>query len=109
MILMGETLANKKELVTDLVSKAKQVETLIRSLPIPESEEVQVSVACRDSIDDTLYFLQALRLQRLEEEMQEANEGYLIAMNRASKSGHSFIYSRQFFNITHRGFTCSNC
>jgi len=34
--------ANKKELVADLVTKAKQVETLIRSLPAPEAEETQV-------------------------------------------------------------------
>jgi hypothetical protein len=34
--------ANKKELVTDLVVKAKQVEYLIKSLPEPEPEEEQV-------------------------------------------------------------------
>lgn len=35
--------ANKKELVRDLVNKAKQVEFLILSLPVPEREEDQVS------------------------------------------------------------------
>lgn len=34
--------ANKKELVTDLIVKAKQVEYLINSLPEPEPEEEQV-------------------------------------------------------------------
>lgn len=34
--------ANKKELVTDLVTKAKQIEVLIHALPVPESEEEQV-------------------------------------------------------------------
>jgi mediator of RNA polymerase II transcription subunit 21 len=34
--------ANKKELVEDLMMKAKQIEYLIQSLPIPEPEEVQV-------------------------------------------------------------------
>ncbi|KAH8111450.1 hypothetical protein DFH11DRAFT_607167 [Phellopilus nigrolimitatus] len=58
--------ANKKELVADLVAKAKQVEVLIQSLPVPESEEAQ-----------------ALRFQKLEDEMQEANEGYVAALNRA--------------------------
>ncbi|KAJ3727881.1 hypothetical protein EV361DRAFT_882798 [Lentinula raphanica] len=57
--------ANKKELVTDLIRKAKQVEYLINSLPEPEPEE-----------------LQAERLQRLEEEMQVANADYIQAMNR---------------------------
>lgn len=39
-------IANKKELVTDLVVKAKQVEYLIQSLPEPEAEENQVRVVC---------------------------------------------------------------
>ena len=34
--------ANKKELVMDLIVKAKQVEYLINSLPAPEPEEEQV-------------------------------------------------------------------
>ncbi|KZP11878.1 hypothetical protein FIBSPDRAFT_799683 [Athelia psychrophila] len=58
--------ANKKELVTDLVVKAKQVEYLIQSLPEPEAEEVQ-----------------AARLQVLENEMTEANAEYIQAVNRA--------------------------
>jgi hypothetical protein len=38
----GTRTANKKELVDDLMVKAKQIEYLIQSLPIPEPEEVQV-------------------------------------------------------------------
>ena len=34
--------ANQKELVTDLITKAKQIEYLINSLPEPEPEEEQV-------------------------------------------------------------------
>ena len=40
----GTRTANKKELVEDLMVKAKQIEYLIQSLPIPEPEEVQVRV-----------------------------------------------------------------
>lgn len=58
--------ANKKELVADLVVKAKQIELLIQSLPEPELEEAQ-----------------AHRLQGLEEEMAEANAEYIRAVNRA--------------------------
>jgi len=58
--------ANKKELITDLMVKAKQVEYLINSLPEPEPEEEQ-----------------ARRLAGLEEEMTKANEDYLRAVERA--------------------------
>ncbi|KAG5354136.1 hypothetical protein C0989_007499 [Termitomyces sp. Mn162] len=58
--------ANKKELVADLMTKAKQVEYLIKSLPEPEPEEAQ-----------------AKRLAALEEEMQVANADYIRAVNRA--------------------------
>ena len=37
-----EKKANQKELVDDLMVKAKQIEYLIQSLPTPEPEEVQV-------------------------------------------------------------------
>ncbi|CDO71723.1 hypothetical protein BN946_scf184920.g7 [Trametes cinnabarina] len=57
---------NKKELVTDLIVKAKQVEYLIQSLPEPDPEEKQVE-----------------RLQALEEEMSQANAEYMQAVNRA--------------------------
>lgn len=57
---------NKKELVDDLMTKAKQIETLIKAMPVPESEETQ-----------------ALRLQKLEDEMQQANEDYAIALRQA--------------------------
>ncbi|KAJ6456793.1 hypothetical protein C8R47DRAFT_1181020 [Mycena vitilis] len=58
--------ANKKELVTDLIVKAKQVEYLIKSLPEPEPEEEQ-----------------AKRLQMLDEEMTVVNEEYVAAVARA--------------------------
>ncbi|TFK68521.1 hypothetical protein BDN72DRAFT_841732 [Pluteus cervinus] len=58
--------ANKKELVTDLITKAKQVDYLIENLPQPEPEEDQVQ-----------------RLETLEEEMTVANAEYISAVNRA--------------------------
>ncbi|KAF8880920.1 hypothetical protein CPB84DRAFT_1792267 [Gymnopilus junonius] len=58
--------ANQKELVTDLIVKAKQIEYLINSLPEPEPEEEQ-----------------AKRLQELEDEMTVANAEYIRAVNRA--------------------------
>ncbi|KAJ6608830.1 hypothetical protein B0H10DRAFT_2166472 [Mycena sp. CBHHK59/15] len=59
--------ANKKELVTDLIVKAKQVEYLIKSLPEPEPEEDQ-----------------AKRLQALDDEMTVVNEEYIQAVARSS-------------------------
>ncbi|KAJ3533115.1 hypothetical protein NM688_g7327 [Phlebia brevispora] len=64
---------NKRELVTDLMVKAKQIEYLINSLPQPEAEEVQ-----------------AKRLEELEQQMTQANEEYIRALNRA-KSLHQRI------------------
>ncbi|TEB29314.1 hypothetical protein FA13DRAFT_1632305 [Coprinellus micaceus] len=61
--------ANQKELVTDLVTKAKQIEYLINSLPEPEPEETQA--------------LLARRLKVLEQEMTTANEEYAQAVSRA--------------------------
>ncbi|KAJ3517823.1 hypothetical protein NLJ89_g247 [Agrocybe chaxingu] len=65
--------ANQKELVTDLIVKAKQIEYLINSLPEPEPEEEQ-----------------AKRLRSLEDEMTVANAEYIRAVNRA-KGLHSQI------------------
>ncbi|KAI0700454.1 hypothetical protein BC835DRAFT_1266237 [Cytidiella melzeri] len=62
---------NKKELVQDLMVKAKQVEYLINALPVPELEETQ-----------------ALRLQSLEEQMTQANTEYVRAVNRARRLHH---------------------
>lgn len=41
---LNQETENKQELVDDLMAKAKQVEILIKSLPVPESEEQQVSI-----------------------------------------------------------------
>jgi mediator of RNA polymerase II transcription subunit 21 len=57
---------NKKELMVDLVRKAKQIELLINSLPVLEPEETQ-----------------AARFAQLEEEMQVANLEYKTALERA--------------------------
>ncbi|TDL22312.1 hypothetical protein BD410DRAFT_722957 [Rickenella mellea] len=65
--------ANKAELVSDLITKAKQVEYLIQSLPVPEPEEEQ-----------------AKRLQVLEIEMNQANDEYIAAVQRA-KDLHSQV------------------
>ncbi|KAK7007765.1 mediator of RNA polymerase II transcription subunit 21 [Favolaschia claudopus] len=65
--------ANKKELVTDLIVKAKQVEYLIQSLPEPEPEAEQEK-----------------RLKALDEEMTLANEEYIQAVAR-SKDLHAQI------------------
>ncbi|KAK0448436.1 uncharacterized protein EV420DRAFT_1275684 [Desarmillaria tabescens] len=67
--------ANKKELVTDLMAKAKQVEYLIQSLPQPEEEEEQVRGAAM-----SLFLTH--RLQQLEEEMTVANTEYIAALKR---------------------------
>lgn len=45
-MLMNAWIANKKELVADLITKAKQIEFLIQSLPVPEAEEEQVYHTC---------------------------------------------------------------
>lgn len=46
--------SNKQELVRDLVNKAKQVEVLILSLPVPEREEEQVNSYQRDRVVERL-------------------------------------------------------
>jgi len=58
--------ANKRELVDDLIKKAKQIEILIKSLPIFDPEEEQIS-----------------RLSALEQEMGVANQEYREAVDRA--------------------------
>ncbi|KAI6020894.1 hypothetical protein BKA83DRAFT_100883 [Pisolithus microcarpus] len=65
--------ANKRELVDDLIMKAKQIEVLIQSLPAPEPEEQQ-----------------AKRLQELENEMTVANQEYTQAVERAKKLHNQF-------------------
>ncbi|KAF9229790.1 hypothetical protein BS17DRAFT_40834 [Gyrodon lividus] len=65
--------ANQKELVDDLIVKAKQIEVLIQSLPVPEPEEQQ-----------------AKRLQALENEMTEVNEEYIRAVDRAKNLHRQF-------------------
>jgi len=58
--------ANQKEMVRDLIVKAKQIEYLINSLPEPEPEHEQ-----------------AKRLAVLERETEIANAEYTQAVNRA--------------------------
>ncbi|KAF8139805.1 hypothetical protein EV363DRAFT_1392730 [Boletus edulis] len=60
--------ANKHELVDDLIVKAKQIQVLLQSLPVPEPEETQ-----------------AHRLDALETAMTEANEEYMGAVDRAKR------------------------
>ncbi|KAJ7149607.1 hypothetical protein C8R46DRAFT_1230286 [Mycena filopes] len=57
---------DKKELVGDLILKAKQVEYLIKCLPKPEPEEAQVR-----------------RLQALDDEMTAVNDEYVQAVTRS--------------------------
>ncbi|KIM32599.1 hypothetical protein M408DRAFT_326382 [Serendipita vermifera MAFF 305830] len=59
---------NKRELVADLVRKAKQIELIIESLPAPEPEQAQ-----------------AARFEQLEQEMQKVNEEYQAAVERAKR------------------------
>ncbi|KIJ58770.1 hypothetical protein HYDPIDRAFT_66175, partial [Hydnomerulius pinastri MD-312] len=66
--------ANKKELVDDLIVKAKQIEVLIQSLPVPEPEEQQARPISRN----------------LENEMSEANEEYTQAVDRAKNLHRQF-------------------
>lgn len=92
-------LANKRELVDDLIVKAKQIEVLIQSLPVPEPEETQASLGFLSppsvSPDSSRFvpfrttplvfvFVQAHRLEALETAMTEANEEYVQAVDRAS-------------------------
>jgi len=58
--------ANKQELVDDLIKKAKQIEVLIKSLPVFDPEEEQIA-----------------RLDKLEQEMVVANQEYREAVERA--------------------------
>ncbi|KAG1908817.1 uncharacterized protein F5891DRAFT_937985 [Suillus fuscotomentosus] len=58
--------SNMNELVQDLIVKAKQIEYLIQSLPVPEPEQQQAN-----------------RLQALEQQTQDANEEYIQAVDRA--------------------------
>ncbi|CCA68591.1 hypothetical protein PIIN_02456 [Serendipita indica DSM 11827] len=60
---------NKRELVADLVQKAKQIERLIDSLPPPEPEESQ-----------------AARLGALDDEMRRTNAEYKLAVERAKSA-----------------------
>lgn len=83
---MLRRIANKKELVNDLIVKAKQVEYLIKSLPEPEPEEEQVCVSSYLACHVPKYSrsTQAKRLQTLDEEMTLANAEYVQAVARSS-------------------------
>lgn len=63
--------ANRKELVTDFLRKAKQLEYLIDSLPSPPSQDEL----------ETEY-----DLAQLETEAQETNREYLLALEEAGES-----------------------
>ncbi|GJJ13963.1 hypothetical protein Clacol_008220 [Clathrus columnatus] len=64
---------NQDELVADLMRKAKEIEYLIGTLPLPES-----------TVD------QGLRLEQLEKKMQIANDEYRSALER-TRALHSHI------------------
>ena len=87
----SHVIANKKELVTDLMVKAKQVEYLIQSLPEPEAEENQARMVLSNPYLSFIFnytivgLCQAARLQVLEDEMTIANEEYIQAVTRASR------------------------
>jgi hypothetical protein len=87
------------------MAKAKQIEYLIQSLPIPEPEEVQVRLRKDPTWQEyeidwcplppplhppSFFFFfryvwpKAARLATLEEEMQQANQDYAAAVARAS-------------------------
>ena len=79
---------NKRELVTDIMVKAKQIEYLISSLPQPEPEEAQVGGVLSTfsyRVFSVGFCSQAARLEKLEGEMTRANEEYARAVNRASE------------------------
>ncbi|KAF8885595.1 hypothetical protein BD779DRAFT_663622 [Infundibulicybe gibba] len=75
--------ANKKELVTDLIVKAKQIEYLIKSLPEPEPEEEQVRPGIRGHSLHTHFPGIGQRLQALQDDMTSANADYIRAVDRA--------------------------
>lgn len=84
----GPWAENKRELVADIMVKAKQIEYLISSLPQPEPEEAQVSLALLNLEGNHSFYnrhSQAARLEVLENEMTRANEEYARAVNRASE------------------------
>lgn len=72
--------------------KAKQIEVLIQSLPVPEPEEQQVPRTLKCV---TLWFspLQANRLQALENGITEANQEYTQAVDRASTFSYLLSFS----------------
>ncbi|EJF58844.1 hypothetical protein BD309DRAFT_916206 [Dichomitus squalens] len=83
--------ANKRELVTDLIVKAKQIDYLIQSLPEPDPEEKQVCFFRFRPVSWRPFICRKVeRLQALEEEMAQANAEYVQAVNRA-KSLHAQI------------------
>jgi mediator of RNA polymerase II transcription subunit 21 len=84
LILYGAGTENQKELVNDLVRKAKQIEYIIASLPGSDPEEEQVRFKLSDPlIGCSTNRLQVGRVKDLEEQMQVANREYAQALDRA--------------------------
>lgn len=96
-------LENKRELVADLIRKAKQIELIIESLPAPEPEQAQVRSVEEGYPNSILILPQAARFEVLEQEMQRANEEYQTAVERASTYSQSLPMYPSF--ITRRTLT----
>ena len=86
--MIGNT-ANKKQLVDDLLMKAKQMEILINALPAAKEFDQKTSSTSpssaeegkkADNADDT-----DEELASLEKEMQDMNEEYLTVLSEAGK------------------------
>lgn len=71
-------------MVNDLMVKAKQIEFLINSLPEPETEETPGMLSSNNTRHRHAHLSQAHRLKELQNDVEQANEEYIRAVNRAS-------------------------